>query len=109
MTNQDPVIAHVGDGFIDLPDGTKIPIAAAPMPIVYFDGAPTVSHLNGVIGVTLTVTSNVPMGGGGQIKVVASIAAHLKCNIPAARSLKTALENALLLAQPTENPSGKSN
>ncbi|WP_316214143.1 hypothetical protein [Bradyrhizobium sp. SZCCHNR2032] len=103
-----PVVAHVGEGVIEFPDGTRVPISAAPMPVVYFDNAPTLSHLNGVIGITLIVTSNVPMGDGG-VKMVASVAAHLKCNIPAAQALKGALENALLLAQPVDNPGGKSN
>jgi hypothetical protein len=103
-----PVAAHVGEGFIELPDGTKIPISAAPMPVIYFDGSPSLSHLNGIIGVTLVVTSNVPMGNG-QIRLVASVAAHLKCNIPAAQGLKAALESALLLAQPIEKPEGKAN
>jgi hypothetical protein len=40
---------------------------------------------------------------------VASVAAHLKCNIPAAKALRDALDRALLLARPVENPEGKAN
>ena len=102
-----PVVAHVGAGYIDI-GGTHIPLAATPLPVIYFDGAPTLSHLNGVIGVTLTVTANVPTGNDG-VAIVASVAAFLKCSIPAAQALRAALDSALLLAQPVENPQGKSN
>jgi hypothetical protein len=103
-----PVVAHIGQGAIDIGGGASIPLSSVPMPIVYFDAAPSLSHLNGVIGVTLTVTGNVPTADGNIIQV-ASVVAHLKCNIPAARALRAALDSALLLAQPVENPTGKSN
>jgi hypothetical protein len=81
---------------------------STPMPIVYFDGAPTFSHFNGVIGVTLTVTGHVPNAEGGA-DICASTVAFLKCNIRAAMTLRAALDSALLLAQPVENPEGKAN
>jgi hypothetical protein len=64
--------------------------------------------LNGVIGITLTVTGNVPLADG-SVATCAAVVAHLKCNIPAALSLRDALNQALLLAQPVENPEGKAN
>jgi hypothetical protein len=85
-----------------------VALSPIPLPIVYFDGAPSLSHLNGIIGVTLTVTGNVPDGGDG-VHVCASVVAHLKCSIPAAVALKAALEDALLLARPVESKEGKAN
>lgn len=79
-----------------------------PLPVVYFDNAPSLSHLNGVIGITLSVSGNVPSPGEG-VSLVASVVAHLKCSIPAALALKSAIESALLLAQPVEKPNGPSN
>lgn len=108
MADAAPVVAHIGQGAIDIGGGASIPLSSAPLPIIYFDGAPSLSHLNGVIGITLTVTGNVPTADGNIIQV-ASVAAHLKCNIPAAMALREALNSALLLAQPVENPEGKAN
>src|ERR1700754_3732927 len=92
-----PVVAHVGAGSMVL-NGVTTPLSAEPLPILYFDNALSLSHLNGVIGVTLVVTGNVPTGDGRVIEC-ASVAAHLKCNIPAAMALRGALDNALVLAQ----------
>jgi hypothetical protein len=85
-----------------------IALQSTPMPILYFDGAPCLSHIKGVIGITLTVTGGVPTQSGG-VDSVASVVAYLKCNVPAAVSLRHALDQALLLAQPVENPEGKAN
>lgn len=79
-----------------------------PLPVIYFDGAPGLSHLNGIIGVTLTVTGNVPTADR-SVTSVAAVVAHLKCNIPAAIALREALNSALLLAEPVDNPEGKAN
>jgi hypothetical protein len=106
--NSAPVVAHLGEGSLDIGGGNSIPLSSSPMPVVYFDNAPSLSHNNGVIGVTLTVTGNVPTRDGNIIQV-ASIVAHLKCNIPAAIALRGALDSALLLAQPVEKPEGKAN
>jgi hypothetical protein len=83
-------------------------LSAVPLPVIYFDNAPSISHMGGIIGVTLTVTGNVPEVGGGTA-VVASVVAHLKCNIPAAIALRDSLHAALLLAAPAENPEGPKN
>jgi hypothetical protein len=106
--NPTPVLAHIGEGVLDLGNGATVPISNTPMPVIYFDGAPSLSHLNGIIGVTLVVTGNVPNGASGIIQC-ASVVAHLKCNIPAAAALKGALESALLLAKPVENSDSKAN
>ena len=106
--NNDPVVAHIGPGSIELGGGARVPISALPMNVVYFEHAPSLSHLNGIIGVTLTVGGNVPTADGGIVQC-AAVVAHLKCNIPAAIALRAALDNALLLAQPVEKPEGKAN
>jgi hypothetical protein len=85
-----------------------IPLSALPMPVIYFDASPSVSYLPGVVGITLTVTGNVPLGGD-TIAMCAAVVAHLKCNIPAAIALKGAIDSALLLANPVEKPEGKAN
>jgi hypothetical protein len=85
-----------------------IPLQPTPMPIVYFDGVPALSHLNGIIGITLTVTGGVPTADEG-VTNCAAVVAFLKCNIPAAVALKGAIESALLLAAPVEKPEGKAN
>ena len=87
-----------GEGFIAL--------QSTPLPIVYFDNTPCISHLNGIIGITLTVTGGVPTGTG-SVDECAAVVAFLKCNIPAAIALKDALEKGLLLATPM--PEGKTN
>ena len=98
----EPVIGSIKWGTTD------VALSPAPLPVVYFDGAPGLSHLNGVIGITLTVTGNVPLADG-SVATCAAVVTHLKCNIPAALSLRDALNQALLLAAPVENPEGKAN
>ena len=100
MSNKTPGVIEFGGELVELSD--------SPMPVVYFDSAVSLSHMNGIIGVTLAVTGNVP-DGADTVRVCASVVAHLKCNIPAARSLVAALNNALLLAQPAENETGPAN
>jgi hypothetical protein len=85
-----------------------VALQSTPLPVLYFDSAPSISHLNGVIGITLTVTGGAPTKNGG-VDTVAAVAAYLKCNVPAAISLRAALDQAILLAQPVDNPSGKAN
>ena len=86
----------------------EITLSPIPIPVVYFDSAPSLSYLNGVIGVTLVASGNVP-GPNETVISVASVVAHLKCSIPAALALKSAIEGALLLAQPVEKPEGPAN
>lgn len=88
--------------------GKEVALSPIPLPVVYFDNAPGLSHLNGIIGITLTVSGNAPVADGSVVSV-ASVVAHLKCNIQAALLLKAAIEQALLLATPVENPDGPKN
>jgi hypothetical protein len=85
-----------------------VALQSFPLPVIYFDNTPCISHLNGIIGVTLTVTGGVPTETAG-VDTVAAVVAHLKCNVPAAVALRDAIDKALLLAKPVENPAGKAN
>jgi hypothetical protein len=92
-------IMKLGDEFVAL--------SPTPLNVIYFEEAPSLSHMNGVIGITLAVMSNVPDAANGAVNRCASVVAHLKCNIPAAMALRAALDNALLLAQPVDKPESK--
>jgi hypothetical protein len=49
-----------GPKFGMMPWGKEvIALQPTPLPVIYFDGAPALSHLNGVIGITLTVTAGI--------------------------------------------------
>jgi hypothetical protein len=87
---------------------TDVALSPTPLSVIYFDSAPSLSHSNGIIGVTLTVSGNLPKADGG-VSACASVVADLKCNIPAAISLRAALDQALLAAARVENPEGKAN
>jgi hypothetical protein len=54
-----PVIAHIGPGSIDMA-GVGIPLSQIPLPVIYFDNAPALSHLNGVIGINTGRNRNRP-------------------------------------------------
>jgi len=87
---------------------TEVALSPIPLPIIYFDNAPSLSYLNGIIGITLLASGNVP-GPNDTVVNVASVVAHLKCSVATAVALKGAIENALLLAQPVEKPEGPAN
>ena len=63
-------------------------IASAHAPFLYFDRAPTYGANHSILNVTLEADSRV-------------VVAHLRMSVPAALSLKAAIEGALLMAQPT--------
>jgi hypothetical protein len=90
--------------------GTEvIAVARDPLPIIYFEEAPASSHANGIISVTLATVAPVAISEPGQVRYIAAVVGVLKCNIPAALALKAAIDNALFLAQPVENPEGPAN
>jgi hypothetical protein len=74
-------------------------IASAHAPFLYFENAPAFAHLNGIIRVTLEASRDIPRPPE-SVTNDRVIVAHLRMNITAARSLKAALEGALLLAAP---------
>jgi hypothetical protein len=83
-------------------------IASAHAPFIYFESAPIFAFTNGVIRITLEASRDLP-GPGGEVTTDRALVAHLRMNVPAALSLKAALEGALLLARPSppgSDPSG---
>jgi hypothetical protein len=83
-------------------------IASAHAPFLYFDGAPTFGHNHGIINITLEALRYMSVANKPTRDRV--IVAHLRMSIPAALSLKAAIEGALLLARPAggrqTSPSG---
>jgi hypothetical protein len=78
-----------------------IPINDVPhAPFIFYEAAPVAGHGNGIINVTLSATRTY-MGPDGIPKNELVVVAYLRGSIPAAVSLRTAIENALLLAAPT--------
>jgi hypothetical protein len=100
--NSEPLAVHQGRGSVDM-DGVKVPISETPLPILYFDTAPTLSYMNGIVGVTLMVGGNVPTIEN-QLVSCASVVAVLKCSVAAAVQLRGCLDAAILLAQAIEEP-----
>jgi hypothetical protein len=76
-------------------------IASAHAPFLYFEMASAFGHANGIIRITLEAARIMPAPGNPQAAVIDRvIIAHLRMNIPAALSLKAAIDGALLLATP---------
>lgn len=74
-------------------------IASAHAPFLYFEDATAYRHLNGIIRITLEASRDIPAPGGQQAVLSDRvIVAHLRMNVPAARSLQAAIEGALRLA-----------
>ncbi len=64
-------------------------------PIIYFEGAPNSGCSNGIVNITLAAARNLPDGDRIHKDVVA--VAFLRCSVTAAKALRHALDNALLL------------
>lgn len=71
-------------------------------PVIYFDGAPNFGANSGIINVTLAMARHLSASDTIASDILA--VAHLRCSIPAAMDLRKALDDALLLAKPTEGP-----
>jgi hypothetical protein len=79
--------------------GSISAIASAHAPFLYFENAGAFGILNGVIRITLDAQRIFP-AEGESVAIDRVVVAHLRMNIPAAMSLKAAIEGALLLAAP---------
>ncbi len=77
------------------------PSGSANAPFIYFEDAPTFGHMNGIIQVTLEAVRIYSEASG--VKRERVVVAHMRMNIPAARSLRAALDGALLIAAPSES------
>ena len=73
-------------------------IASAHAPFLYLDIATNFGCNNGIVNVTLEAVRY--MSTGPKITLDRVVVAHLRMSIPAANSLKAALDGALLLASP---------
>ena len=76
---------------------------SAHAPFLYSEDASAFGYLNGVVRITLEATRTVPSDHGSGVVNDRVITAHLRMNIPAAQSLKAAIEGALLLATPPKS------
>lgn len=74
-------------------------IDAAHAPVIYFDGAPNFGASHGLVTVTLAFVRHLASSQSVHTDVVAT--AHLRCSIQAAKDLRAALDNAILLAAPS--------
>ncbi len=83
-------------------EGDYSAIASANAPFIYCDGAAVFGHYAGVIHVTLDAVRRMPVADNNSPASDRVITAHLRMSIPAAMSLKNALDGALLMALPTK-------
>jgi hypothetical protein len=85
-----------------IPNGVNqiFAIPSAHAPLLYFDRASTYGAKHSILNVTLEADRYTVDEAGASVpdRVVV---AHLRMTVPAASSLKAAIEAALLLAQPT--------
>jgi len=89
------------DGFQPIQD---LPSA----PIIYFEFCPTLGNNNGLINILLAASVVLPTATAAT-HVVPVAVAHLRCSTAAATQLRDALDKALLMGQPVDNPQGRSN
>jgi hypothetical protein len=83
-----------------------IPVSDVPhAPFIFYEWAPSFGYVNGIINITLAANRSFVGPNGVVNEQVAT--AYLRGSIPAALSLRKALDDALLLAAPT--PEGKTN
>src|SRR5262249_51000581 len=74
-------------------------VDSAHAPLLYFDPVRVVGHNHGVIRITLEALRDLP-ATGNRPRADTVIVAHLRMNVPAAQTLKAAIDTALLLAAP---------
>jgi hypothetical protein len=80
-------------------------IPSAHAPFLYFDRASTYGAKHSILNVTLEANRYTVDAAGASVRDRV-VVAHLRMSVPAASSLKAAIEAALRLAQPTgpKNP-----
>jgi hypothetical protein len=75
-------------------------VATRDTPIVYFDTAPASGSGHGIVSIALGADC-IEIGPNGEVRGDVVVAAYLKCSIPAAMSLRAAIDSALSLARQT--------
>lgn len=81
-------------------------IASANAPFIYFENAGPIGLLNGIGQITLEA-NRLMAASDGRAAMDRVVVAHLRSNLPALMSLRTAIDNILLMAEPT--PEGPAN
>ncbi len=90
--NPDPKLGEVA---------VVIPVNDVPhAPFIFYEAAPAFGHTNGVINLTLSANRTC-VGPDGAARNDLVVVAYLRGNIPAALSLREAIDKALLLTVPT--------
>jgi hypothetical protein len=82
-------------------------IASANAPFIYFESVPFFGLFNGIAQITLEASRMIATAPDGRAAVDRVVVAHLRSNLPALRSLRTAIDAILLMAEPT--PEGPAN
>jgi hypothetical protein len=78
-----------------------IPISDTPhAPFIFYENAPAFGFTNDVVNITLSANRTYA-GPDGAIVNEQVVIAYLRGNVPAALSLRQAIDSALLLAAPT--------
>ena len=75
-------------------------------PIIFFEFCPTLGNHNGLINIMLAAGIVMPSGGPGT-DVVPVAVAHLRCTAAAAIQLRDAIDKALLIGAPVQNPEAR--
>jgi hypothetical protein len=82
-------------------------IGSANAPFIYFENVPFYGLLNGVGQLTLDANRLYGADSDGKPIYDRVIVAHIRCNLPAIRSLRAAIDGILLMAEP--KPEGPAN
>jgi len=90
---------------VDNPDprAEKVPVPISDTshaPFIYFENAPAFGFMSGVVNITLSANRTYA-GSEGAIVNEQIVVAYLRGSIPAALSLRKAIDKALLLSAPT--------
>jgi len=88
----------------DKPDTRSAVISISDVPhapFIFYDAAPGTGYLNGIISLTLTA-SRPCFEPDGTLRNDRVVVAYLRGTIPAATSLRNAIDAALLAASPTK-------
>ena len=83
-------------------EATAPPMVLPQAETLFFDAAPVFSHANGIVSVTLTTRRYLPDGKGGVAEQDV-VVGFLRCGVQSARSLRQAIDAALLLARPIKD------
>lgn len=82
----------------NLTDEATVAFGPSDAPVIFFDDAAAVAYYNGIAAVTLVVTQHRPTIGS-KPESVRTVACYLRGNIHAAKSLRSMLDNVILLAE----------